>query len=130
MTELESRTVVNTFLKSACVALLLLLTSASGASAQTLKLPNSIFAAAATADWVSTYQFIQRGANETNPLINRMQTKPALMIASGAAIDVAGLWAWNRYVGEKHPRLAAVGLYAAAGFRIWLAARNNGLNRR
>lgn len=129
MDVLESR-VVSTIIKFAIASFIFVLIGTPSASAQDLKVPNSVFIAAATADWVSTYQFSQRGARETNPLIKGLQSRPAVMVAAGAGIDLAGLWLWNRYVGKSHPRLAAVGLYAATGFRVFLAARNNGLNRR
>jgi len=137
---LKSRTVV-TCMRSAIAIILIIVFGTFTLSAQelstpdsifvgNLKVPNSVFLGAAAADWVSTYQFLQRGARETNPMLSGLQSQPALMIATGAAIDVASLWAWNRYVGKKHPRLAAVGLYTAAALRVWVASRNHGLNRR
>ena len=47
------------------------------------------------------------------------------MVALGAGMDIAGVLAWNHYMGPKHPRLAAVGLYVAAACRFYIAYRNN-----
>lgn len=105
------------------------LAPASTASAQSLKMPTLVFAGAASADWVTTYQAQQRGTQENNPLLSWLNTRPGPLVATGAALDVAGLWAWNRYVGRAHPKIAMAGLYAAAGFRLWLATNNNRLNR-
>ena len=89
-----------------------------------LALPSGVFAAAAAADWTSTYYALDNGCKEDNVVINRLQRHPPLLIFAGAGIDVAGMWAWNTYVGRQHPRLAKIGLYAAAGFRLYLAAKN------
>jgi len=111
----------------------ILLLWASAAQAQSLKIPTMVFAAAATSDWASTY-VVDRGPyvtrtsvttfHEDNPLINGLQSRPATMVAVGAAIDVVGVTLWNHYVGRNHPKLAAVGLYVAAAGRIAMAANN------
>ncbi len=109
-------------------ALILIPTSAR---AQSLALPTSVFASAATADWASTYRAVTRyHLHEDNPLINRLADRPALMITAGAALDVAGTAAWLRYVGRRHPRIVAAGLYVAAAGRFYLAARNVSRSRR
>lgn len=111
---------------------LMLLVGAASASAQSLKVPTAVFAGAAAADWTSTYRNL-RGVDgrEANPTIavchgsERHGTcGPLTTVVLGAAIDAAGVVAWNRIVGRRHPKLAAVGLYAASAFRGYLAYRN------
>lgn len=92
-----------------------------------LKLPTIVFAGAATADWVTTYRNMDYNCptcGESNPLLNWVGQKPKTTIAMGAAMDVAGVWAWNKYVGKKHKKIAAAGLYVMAAFRVFLAVRN------
>jgi hypothetical protein len=90
-----------------------------------LKVPTIFAGAAATADWASTYHALKfYRVRETNPLLQSWQKKPGKLVTVGAAIDVAGLSAWNLTVGRKHPRLAAAGLWAMAGFRTYLAINN------
>lgn len=100
---------------------IVMLTWCSAASAQGLVVPTAVFATASAADWTTTYRSPMK---ETNPLISKLQGRPALMVATGAGIDVAGTWAWNRYIGRRHRKVAIAGLYAAAAFRVFLAARN------
>jgi hypothetical protein len=86
-----------------------------------------VFSAAATSDWVSTYSFLSQpalGMHEVNPVLKPFKNRPVPTVLAGAAIDVGGLWLWNRYVGRCHPRLATLGLYSASVFRAWLATRN------
>ena len=101
----------------------------SKAHAQELRTPTVVFLSAATADWVSTYQCNKRGCYELNPTISWAEERPALMVATGAAMDVVGVYAWNRYVGRKHPKVARAGLYVATAFRIYLAVHNSTLNK-
>ena len=89
-----------------------------------LKVPTIVFATAAAGDWASTYHGVSHlEFAEGNPLINRWQNHPALMVTAGTALDVGSLVLWNRYVGRHHPKLAAVGLYVAAGFRTYLCLK-------
>jgi len=98
------------------------------AQAQDLTAPTFTFAAAAASDWVTTYRNLSSpyGITEINPLLKFTHAKPVPTVLAGAALDVAGVVAWNGLVGKRHPKLARVGLYAAAGFRVWLASRNLG----
>ncbi len=110
------------------IALILIPTSAR---AQSLRLPTAVFASAAAADWASTYRAISRyHLHEDNPLINRLADRPTLMITAGAALDTVGAAAWLHYVGRRHSRIAAAGLYVAAAGRFYLAARNVSRSRR
>lgn len=94
------------------------------------RVATSVFAAAATADWVSTYRFMHSGVGkEDNPALNWVGKRPVATVALGASMDIVGAWAWKRYVGRRHPKLARVGFYAAAGFRIWLTVRNERIKR-
>lgn len=104
---------------------LLLLCVPVNSQAQSLKLPTAVFASAAGADWASTYITNTRyGMIEQNPMINRLQDRPTLMVAAGAALDMAGVAAWNHWIGKHHSRVAALGLYAAAAGRLYLTQRN------
>jgi hypothetical protein len=83
-----------------------------------------VFGAAAAADWTATYHGLShRKLSEGDPLINGWQNQPALMVIAGTAFDVGSLVVWNHYVGRHHPKLAAVGLYVAAGFRTYLCMK-------
>ncbi len=105
--------------------------AATVAEGQSLKLPTAAFAGAAAADWVSTAQALNHPfRREANPLLHFAGNKPLPTVAAGAAMDAAGVWAWTRFVGRNHPRLAAAGLYAAAAFRGSLALRNARLTAR
>jgi hypothetical protein len=89
-----------------------------------LRRATAVYAIAGALDVASTAAFVLRGGHEGNPLLAPMQDKPALMLTVGVATSVTGVWAWNRFVGRKHPKIAAIGLYAAAGVHAFLAARN------
>lgn len=100
---------------------------AGQASAQSLTMPNIVFAGAAAADWATTYHFLSNNPgwhHEGNPLLAWADDRTGETIAAGIAMDVVGAWALNRFVGRRHPKLAAFGLYAWAGLRGTMAARN------
>lgn len=112
-------------------ALTVLVVSASKVSAQEksrersrLAVPTAAFAGAAVSDWVTTYYGISHQKFvEGNRLISPLQDRPALMISAGAAMDVGALMIWKRYVGRNHPKLAAAGLYAVTGVRLYFCWR-------
>ncbi|HEV3215899.1 MAG TPA: hypothetical protein VGZ27_09265 [Vicinamibacterales bacterium] len=107
------------------VIVLALLTLAPSASGQSLRVPTIVFAAAAAADWATTATFLSRGAStETDPLLKPFHNRPADTVAAGAVLDVASVYAWNRFIGRHHPKIAIAGLYAAMGFRVFLASKN------
>jgi hypothetical protein len=90
-----------------------------------LKLPTIVATAAAGADWASTYHALKYyQVRETNPLLQPWQQKPGKLVTVGAAIDAATFSAWNVTMGRRHPRIAAAGLWAMAGFRAYLAINN------
>jgi len=93
-----------------------------------LKVPTVVFMTAAAADWATTYRVGSAGV-ESNPLLHWTEPNQELLITVAVATDLAGLYAWNRLVGRKHPKIAAVGLYAMSGMRFWLAYRNYKLCR-
>lgn len=96
---------------------------ASAQSGTSLRTASIVFGASAAADWTMTAIWMDKGGDEGNVLIRGLQPKGAVpMIAAGAAIDVASLYAWNRYVGRSHPKMAVIGLYAASAVRLSLAA--------
>ena len=107
-----------------------LLTFAAQAEAQemkqdrTLRNATFVFAGAATADWLSTRAMLKRGGTEDNPMLHWAQSKPDAMIVMGASADTLGVWALNKTLGKRRPKLAAVLLYAASAGRVYLTVRN------
>ena len=90
-----------------------------------LRLPTTIFAAAAAADWATTYHGIKHfRLREANPVLRPFDETPGKMVLIGGAIDVASVMAWNYSVGRKHPRMAAAGLWTMTAFRAYLAIHN------
>jgi len=82
-----------------------------------------MFEVAAAVDWATTVHSLAfHHGRENNPLINWAPTT-ATTIAVGAAIDLAGLAAWQRMTRD-HPRLSAAGLYVSTAMRVFVAARN------
>lgn len=88
------------------------------------RIATSVFAASATADWITTYHVMQLGGREQNPMISPLQKTPVAMIAVGAGIDIAGYYILRSSVGKRHPKLFRTGLYAASAFRFSLAIKN------
>lgn len=99
---------------------------AAPVSAQSLKLPSTVFLASAAADWSSTaYCFTKAGCVERNPLLNwARQLGAPTMISIGAAADIGGLYLVNRAWGRKHPKLLMIGLYSFAAVRSVVAVQN------
>jgi hypothetical protein len=90
-----------------------------------LRVPTTVFAAAAAADWASTYHALKHyRLRESNPLLKSLDDQPAKLVAIGAAIDVGAVIVWNTGVGRNHPRLAATGLWTMAAYRAYLAIHN------
>ena len=90
-----------------------------------LRLPTIAASAAAAADWASTYHALKYyNLRETNPMLQPFQHSPGQLITMGAAIDAAAFSTWNVTVGRRHPRVAAAGLWAMAGFRAYLVIHN------
>lgn len=106
------------------VALVLSVALPAQAQEHPLRLPTLVFAGAAAADWTTTYQNLSPRGRETNPLLGMFNNQPVPTVIAGASLDLAAAWAWNRFVGRSHPKLAAAGLYLAAGVRVLLATRN------
>jgi hypothetical protein len=90
-----------------------------------LKLPTTMFAAAAAADWATTYHGLKHyRLREANPLLRPFDDTPGKMVLIGSAIDVGAVAAWHYGVGRNHPRLAAAGLWTMTAFRAYLAFHN------
>lgn len=92
-----------------------------------LKISMGTFAGAAAADDASTWRFAKyhRDAlQEGDPLVAGLDHHPVLLTGALVSMDTVGMWAWQHYVGRKHPRLAAIGFYAAAAVRTGIAIRN------
>ena len=102
---------------------------AASASAQdlrpSLRIPTTVASVAAAADWASTYHAMTNyHVRETNIFLQPFQKSPGKLVVVGAAIDVATFTAWNKWVGPRHPRVAATGMWAMAGFRAYLVLHN------
>jgi hypothetical protein len=92
---------------------------------KSLRLPTFAASTAAAADWASTYHALKYyNLRETNPMLQSFQADPGRLVTVGAAIDAAAFSTWNVTVGRKHPRIAAAGLWAMAGFRAYLVFHN------
>jgi hypothetical protein len=90
-----------------------------------LTLPTMAASAAAAADWATTYHGLSNyQLREVNPFLRPLERKPGRMITVGAAIDSAAFSVWNVTVGQKHPKVAAAGLWGMAAFRTYLAIHN------
>jgi len=94
-------------------------------SAPSLKLPTIVASAAAAADWASTYHALKYyQLREVNPILRPFDDSPGQLISIGAVMDVGAMSLWNVTLGEKHPRVAAAGLWTMAAFRAYLAIHN------
>jgi hypothetical protein len=90
-----------------------------------LKLPTAMFAAAAAADWATTYHGLKHyRLREANPVLRPFDDTPGKMVLIGGAIDVGAVAAWHYAVGRNHPRMAAAGLWTMTAFRAFLAVHN------
>jgi hypothetical protein len=99
--------------------------AAPAAADDGFKVPLAVYAAAAATDVTTTLICPPPRCRETNQVINWLEPRGQVpMLAFGSALDAAGVWAWNRYVGRKHPTLAKVGLYVGAGVRSYFAVHN------
>ena len=99
--------------------------AAADAQSVSLKIPTIAASAAAAADWTTTYHALKYyKVREANPLLQSLSAAPGQLVSLGAALDVAGLSAWNLSVGRSRPRTASAGLWAMAAFRSYLAVHN------
>lgn len=90
-----------------------------------LKVPTTIASVAAAADWASTYHAMTNyHVRETNIFLQPFQRSPGKLVLVGAAIDAATFTAWNTVIGPRHPKVAAAGMWAMAGFRAYLVVHN------
>lgn len=111
------------------VSLLSAFIQVSSGSAQelrpSLRIPTTIASVTAAADWASTYHAMSNyHVRETNILLQPFQKSPGKLVLVGAAIDAATFTAWNTVIGPRHPKVAAAGMWAMAGFRAYLVVHN------
>lgn len=130
-------------MKPFLLALVYLSVSAS-AQAQSLTLARSVYLGVAAGDWISTARTppgsvyddpTYRGGHrfhvmhEDNPLTGWLETKPRpVMVAVGAAEEVATYWAIQRFLGHEHPKWARAVMYGVAAIRVGLIVNNERLN--
>jgi hypothetical protein len=96
------------------------------AAEHALRMPAIVWAAAVAADQITTYRFSSQYSGvirEENPLLRGLDRHPALLVATGGAIDAASGWLSYRLLHE-HPRLAQLAFYGAAAYRAYLAGHN------
>ncbi len=93
------------------------------------RVSTAVFAAAATADWVTTTQMLARHGVELNPALAWAHNKPFQVVSGGVAMDVAGTLAW-KHAMRRHPRIYTTGMVVSAAFRVYLAAHNVRLDAR
>ncbi len=90
-----------------------------------LRTPTIAASLASAADWATTYHALSNyRVREMNPLLRSFDRTPGKMISVGAALDAAGISAWNMTMGKKHPKVAVAGLWGMAAFRTYLAIHN------
>lgn len=104
--------------------------TASQAGAEPLYVPLLVYAASATADLHSTYQFLQyEGFREANPIMKGLSSQPGKLVGVSAALDAGTVYGLHklvnaRWLGGPHPRFERVALYAAATVRFMFALDN------
>jgi len=99
--------------------------------ANRLLVPTIAASAAAAADWFSTHHALSNyRVRETNPLLRPFEQRPGQLVTVGAIMDGVAFGAWNLTVGQKHPKVAAAGLWGMAAFRTFLAIHNMRNTRR
>lgn len=106
-------------------AVLLWAAPALAQDSPSLKIPTLVYAGAATFDVGTSLRCPPPYCREGNPLIGWMEPHgQTQMLLTASALDAVGVWAWHRYVGKKHRKLATVGLYAVAAVRVGVAIGN------
>ena len=96
-----------------------------------LRPPTIAAAVAAAADWASTYHALKNyQVREMNPLLRPWEGRPGQLVTAGAVMDGVAFSLWNMSMGKRHPKIAAAGLWAMAGFRTYLAIHNMRNTRR
>lgn len=106
--------------------LLLTATTVHAQDRQSFKLPTAIYASAAAFDVASTAHCLRyTGCHERNPVISGMQSSGVVpMLATGEFIDFGANLVLRKLLAPSHPTLYRATLYAVAGFRTVIAARN------
>lgn len=90
-----------------------------------LRLPLVVYTSSAAADLYTTHAALQHDVfYERNPMGAWLDERPTALVAFSATADAAIVWGLHRWLAPRHSRLLRAGLYAAAGVRFWLAARN------
>jgi hypothetical protein len=96
-----------------------------------LLVPTIAASAAAAADWFSTHHALSNyRVRETNPLLRPFEQRPGQLVTVGAIMDGVAFGAWNLTMGQKHPKVAAAGLWGMAAFRTFLTIHNMRNTRR
>ena len=99
--------------------------AAEAAARPSLRIPTIAAGIAAGADWATTYHALTNyRVREMNPLLKPWYDSPGQLVSMGALMDVGAVSAWNVTMGQKHPRVAAAGLWAMTAFRSYLAIHN------
>jgi hypothetical protein len=84
----------------------------------------AFYAVASAADTATTgYGLYARDGISETGVVYRGLPEPAVVPAM-VAVDVASIWAVQRFLGKKHPKIATVALYAMGSVRLFAAGRN------
>lgn len=104
------------------VGLIIVVLLAIPASAQSLKIPQTIFLTGAAVDAVTTYHNLSNGATEGNPFLGRIESPAAVTVAMLTSDTLVLLAA--RRLRVEHPKLAWTLLLAAGGVH-WTCGLHN-----
>ena len=103
--------------------------STSAAFAQetrpSLKIPTTVFLAAASADWITTGMALTTpGITEGNPLLGFTNNHPTGTVAALVVSDIVGTLLITKVLAPRKPKLARTLLYVFAGTRGAVAIHN------
>lgn len=126
-------TVIAVALARALLLLLVMVPSAAAEEPSGLMLPTAAYFAGNAADWTAS-AWCQHNwrCEEGDPMYRwaylRGGTPPTIALMAG--VDIATYVTARHFLGHSHPKLFAGLLYASAGYRSYLAARNIAEGRR
>lgn len=114
-------------MKSAVLSTAMLLTLGSAAHAddiRPMRVPLRVLAVAGGLDIAS--MLTSHGNYEQNPVLVGLNGRVPLpgIVGIGAGIEVGVVWALNKAIAPRHPRLAKALAYGAAGLHGSLAVKN------
>jgi hypothetical protein len=96
------------------------------AQSHRLKWPTVVYLSAATADWSSHHYCMAQSqwCVEGNPMYSWAGERSPWTTVVGGSVNGFTVWAVNKWVAPRHPRLAVFGLIAGAVIQGWAAYTN------